>query len=435
MNYQECLAYLADLGHELRGVKFDLEAIRRVMTALGEPQQSYPTAIVAGTNGKGSTSAMLASILDQAGFRTGLYTSPHLVRVNERIRVSGREISDPEFALVCSEVREAVDRLVRDGTLPHHPSFFEFLTAVGFLHFARVGVDFVVLEVGMGGRLDATNITRPRVAIVTNVELDHMEFLGHTHAAIAGEKAGVIVSSAPVVSGCEHPEAVQVVRRRASELGAVLFETSALAAVSRVRDDRGRYIFDAALDGYRFSNLDLPLAGQFQVKNALAALTAAWRLAEDGFTIPPAAMTEGVRRARWAGRLEEIGERPLVLLDGAHNPAAAREITTFVRQEFAGRRLRLVYASMRDKEIGEISELLFPLATDVYLTQTAQARSATPEQILNLARSRPERVVLEPDPVRALELARRASAPEDVVLVAGSLFLVGAIKGVEGPGH
>src|SRR2546426_1693640 len=215
MNYAECLAYLAELGNEIRGVKFGLEAIETILASLGHPEREYPTAIVAGTNGKGSTSAILASILGQAGYRTGLYTSPHLIRVNERIRVNGREIPDEDFARCFTEVRQAVDRLLAQKSLAQRPSFFEYLTAAAFLHFARAGVDFVVLEVGMGGRLDATNITDPRVAVITNVDLEHMEVLGSAHAAIAYEKAGGIKPPRTVVSSCVHVAAGEGGRPRA----------------------------------------------------------------------------------------------------------------------------------------------------------------------------------------------------------------------------
>jgi dihydrofolate synthase/folylpolyglutamate synthase len=428
MNYADCLNYLADLGAELRGLRFDLQAIERVTAALRHPERQYPCAIVAGTNGKGSTSAMLASIMERAGYRTGLYTSPHLVRVNERIRVDGREIGDEEFAASFGEVRRVVDALVEEQSLPRRPSFFEFLTATAFLHFARIGVDVAVLEVGMGGRLDATNIVEPRVAVITNVDLDHMEFLGHTRAAIAQEKAGVIKAGRPVVSGCEHFEAAEVIRRRCSEVGAELLETAHFAKLSNLRNESGRRFFDLALNGDRLTDLTSPLPGKFQVKNAAQAAAAAWLLAREGLSVSREAIVEGLGAARWPGRLEVIHTRPLVLLDGAHNPAAARELADFVREELAGRRLRLVYASMRDKAISEISAILFPLAEEVYLTRPELARAASPEEILAAARIEPEKAVVESVPARAVERACRAAAADDVVLVAGSLFLVGAIK-------
>lgn len=428
MTYTECLSYLADLGHELRRVKFGLEPVSAVLASLGHPEQKYPTAIVAGTNGKGSTSAILASILGAAGYRTGLYTSPHLVRVNERIRVNGCEITDNDLAQSFTEVRDTVDRLIAAGTLALRPSFFEFLTATAFLHFATARVGFAVLEVGMGGRLDATNVTEPRVALITNIDLDHQEFLGSTHAAIAREKAGVVKPSRPVISACEHPEAAEVIRDRCAELGANLLETPTFARVSGLRNRDGRYLFDLTLNGDCFSQLRPPLLGRFQVKNSVAAVAAAWRLSREGFNVPRGAIVEGLRRAHWPGRLEVAAERPLVLLDGAHNPAAAREVAAFIREELAGKRLRLVYASMRDKAIGEISEILFPLAVEVYLTRPGVERAAAPDEILAAARLRPERVVVEPEPAHALERACRASGDGDVVLAVGSLFLVGDIK-------
>jgi dihydrofolate synthase/folylpolyglutamate synthase len=428
MNYHQCLSYLADLGHELRGQKFGLEAITAILESLGHPHLRYPTAIVAGTNGKGSTSTILASILTQAGYRTGLYTSPHLIRVNERIQVQGEEISDEDFARSFSEVCEAVDRLLEQQALGFRPSFFEFLTATAFLHFARAGAEFVVLEVGMGGRLDATNITEPRVAIITNIELDHEEFLGSTHAAIAAEKCGVIKPGRPVVSACAHPEAVEVIRRRCAERGAPLVETQGFSRLANLSHQGGRYAFDLSLNGDRFSNLASPLPGRFQVENAVAAVTAAWQLRQEGFQISHAAVVEGLRRASWPGRLEIIHNHPLVLLDGAHNPAGAREVAAYAREHLASRRLRLVYASMRDKAIGEISQILFPLAEEVYLTRPEQPRAASPEEILAAARYQPPRLLIEPDPARALERAWHASLPDDAVLAAGSLFLVGAIK-------
>jgi len=427
MDYSECLNYLAALGHELRGVRFGLEAITTILSSLGHPHRQYPTAIVAGTNGKGSTSAILASILEHAGYRAGLYTSPHLVRVNERIQINGREILDKDFAQSFSEIQQTVDRLLEQKALEFRPSFFEFLTATAFLHFARAPVDFAVLEVGMGGRLDATNITEPRVAVITNIDLDHQEFLGTTHAAIAWEKAGVIKPGRPVVSACAHPEAAEVIRRRCAELEAPLVETATLSRLANLRHREGRYEFDFALDGDYFSNLILPLLGRFQVENAVAAVTAAWQLRQEGMKITHAAILEGLRHASWPGRLELIHDRPLVLLDGAHNPAGAREIAAFVQEHLAGRRLRLVFASMRDKAIGEISEILFPLAEEVYLTRPEQPRAASPEEILAAARCWTPQIVLEAEPARAFARAYQASAPEDVVLAAGSLFLVGAI--------
>jgi len=429
MNYSDSLNYLAGLGHELRGVVFRLETIESILARLDAPHRKYQTAIVAGTNGKGSTAAFLASIVQRAGLRTGLYTSPHLVRVNERIRFQDAEISDADFARAVAEVREAVERLRADGILEKPPSFFEFLTATAFVHFARAGAEFVVLEVGMGGRLDATNVTEPRVAVITPIDLDHMEYLGSTLAEIAGEKAGVIKRGRPVVSSTVHPETVEVIRRRCAELGAPLFEIPRRSELRPLRTDHGRYRFDFAFDGEMFQELSSPLAGRFQMANAATAVAAAWILRRGGLgQITHDVIREGLQRTAWPGRLESICGSPLVILDGAHNPSGAAEVAEFVREHLRGRKVRLVYGSMRDKAVREMTQILWPLAEEVYLTAPEHARTMTPEDVLAVAGSKPKSFVIEPSTARAVARAIAASAPEDVVLVTGSLFLVGEIK-------
>ena len=428
MSYDECLKYLADLGQELLGLKFGLDTITQILEELGRPHERYDTAIVAGTNGKGSTCTILASILQHAGYRTGLFTSPHLVRVNERMRLNGQEISDEEFATAFSEVAAAVDLLVSRKKLEGRPSFFEFLTATAFQHFAHAEAQFVVLEVGMGGRLDATNVTDPRVALITNIDFDHMEFLGTTLAAIAGEKAGIIKPHRAVISGVENAEASAAIRRRAEECGAELLELKKVAQINNLHSKQGRYSFDLDLGQEHFARLVCPLLGKFQVNNTVAAVAGALRLRDEGFHISRRSILQGLGTAQWPGRLEPLFFHPLVLLDGGHNPGAARELATFIRLELPGRVVRLVYASMRDKAIKEISGSLFPLAEEIYLTHPEHPRAATPDEILAAIESRPSGLHIELDPVQALEKACAASSPDDVVLVVGSLFLVGAIK-------
>jgi len=428
MIYPECLKYLADLGQELHGLKFGLQAISEILEELGRPHTRYDTAIVAGTNGKGSTCAMLSSILEHAGYSTGLFTSPHLVRVNERMRVNGREISDADFAAAFTDVVAAVGHLISLRKLEKPPSFFEFLTATAFQCFAHARVQFVVLEVGMGGRLDATNVTDPRVALITNIDFDHMEFLGSTLGAIAAEKAGIIKPHRPVISAVENAEAAAAIRSRARECEAELLELKDLAQISNLHAEQGRYSFELKLGQHSYGELACPLLGKFQVKNTVTAVAGAWRLEAGGFKIPRSSIVQGLRAATWAGRLEPVHAKPLVLLDGGHNPGAACELAAFIREELPGRRVRMVYASMRDKAIREICAMLFPLAEEVYLTHPEHARAATPEEILLALDSPPAKLYVDLDPVRALEAACRASSPDDVVLVVGSLFLVGAIK-------
>lgn len=279
----------------------------------------------------------------------------------------------------------------------------------------------------MGGRLDATNVVHPLVSVITNVSLDHEQYLGSTVAAIAVEKAGVIKSGCPAISGCEDEAAAQVIQRRCRETGSDLLDLRQVAHISNVRSHGGRYSFDMELGGIYYRGLTPPLAGRFQIKNAVAAVAAAQILQQRGMSVSSEAIEEGLIGAQWPGRLEAIHSRPLVLLDGAHNPAAAAELAGFIREQLTGRRIRLVYASMRDKAIGEITSTLFPLVHSVYLTQPGVERAATPEEILSRVRTQPERLAIEPAPATALENAVEASAEEDVVIVAGSLFLVGAI--------
>lgn len=428
MTYAECIAALSASGSELRGMKFDLDGIRQTLKGLGNPERAYPAAIVAGTNGKGSTCAMLASIFECAGYRTGLYTSPHLVRVNERIKVSRRDVSDEEFATAFTQVWDAVEAQIRRGSLGRRLSFFELLTAAAFQHFAKARIDFAVLEVGMGGRLDATNVTEPRVAVVTNIELDHEEILGNTRALIAREKAGVIKPGTRVISGCEDTEAREVIRERCKERRAKLLELDEVPLAVRGPNPDGRFIFDLELEGDRFQNLAPALAGRFQVRNAAAAVAAAWTLRQQGFDLSNEAISAGLRAVEWPGRLDAVQHRPLILVDGAHNPAAARELAGFVREQLSGKQVRLVYASMRDKAIEEISAALFPLATELYLTATSVSRSASPQEILERSRFHPRIITVEQDPVKAVERACEASSDDDVVLVSGSLYLVGAVQ-------
>jgi dihydrofolate synthase/folylpolyglutamate synthase len=266
------------------------------------------------------------------------------------------------------------------------------------------------------------------VVIITNVELDHVEYLGNTLAAIASEKAGVFKPRRPVISGVVDPSARAIIRARAQECQAELLEIGTIGEFTNVRASEGRYTFDLTVGREHFARLRAPLTGKFQIMNTAAAVLAASRLVEEGFEIPRRCIAQGLRDTVWRGRLEQLLPQPLVLLDGAHNPAAAQALAAFVRDELAGRRLRLVYASMRDKAIREIGAILFPLAAEVYLTAPDHPRAAKPEEILATVAPRPSPVLLEPVPARALERACAASEGTDVVLVAGSLYLVGAIK-------
>jgi dihydrofolate synthase/folylpolyglutamate synthase len=436
MNYAEATRYLISLGNEIRASSLDsaqaaklgLENITELLEDLGRPQDAVPSVLVGGTNGKGSVAAMLEAVLRSAGLRTGLYTSPHLVEINERIQICGRAIPPAEFGALFTSLRERIERLLAGGTLRFHPTYFECLTAMGFEYFRRQACEIAVLEVGMGGRLDATNTANPRVAVITQIDLDHERFLGTTVRTIAAEKAGIIKRAGVVVSTARHPEAAAVIRAKADEQGARLVETWREYSAESVSNTDGRYSFEAVhADGLRLP-VELGLRGKHQVENALGAVAAARELAAFGFPIRDEHIREGLATARWPGRLEAIREEPLVLLDGAHNPAGARALAQFQEECLAGRRVILVYGAMRDKAVPEIAEILFPRADLVVLTRPEQFRTAAPETVRELAAHLNANIVIEPEPVAALARALAAAAPNDVILVTGSLFLVGDIK-------
>ena len=435
MIYEESVQYLLSLGRELASpqqasvAKFDLQNITVLCEHLGQPQRQFQSVHVAGTNGKGSTSAMLDSILRAAGVRTGLYTSPHLERINERIRLDGQEISDADFAAAFTRVRKAIEELLANGKLAAHPTFFECVTAIAFVHFAAAGAEFAVCETGMGGRLDATNILLPEVAVITQIDFDHENYLGHSIEEIAGEKAGIIKPGGRVVSAAEHLIARVVIRRRCSEQSAFLVEIENAFYLEDVAARGGCFSFTAiAYDTGVRVPISLQLPGRFQVRNALTALAAARMLAERGAPIDDAAISRGLAATVWPGRLEKISERPEIYVDGTHNPAGAREIVVFWEQFLPGKKIFLIYGAMRDKAVDEIAGLLFPKAAAVILTAPKQSRAISAPLLAEMTAHHAVHAEAIPDPSRALERALALASPEDVIFITGSLYLVGELR-------
>jgi len=455
MTYQESVACLLTLGRELAapqqaGVqKFSLENITVLARLLGNPHLAKPCVHIAGTNGKGSTAAMLDSILRAAGQRTGLYTSPHLMRINERIRLRGEEISDEAFADSCTRVIAAAERGMATGELAAHPTYFECMTGMAFDCFARAPLDFAIYEVGLGGRLDATNIVMPEVAVITQIDFDHEDYLGHTIEDIAAEKAGIIKAGTQVVSSAENPAARAVIARTCEERGARLVEVDSaystlparesqdsperfpqpeLGNVSaRENDGHVRATVTSAITGATLT-IAPALRGQFQLRNALAAAAAAELLAQHGLAIPASAIEQGIATTQWPGRLERLMRRPDVYLDGAHNSAGARELLRFWQREFADRRIFLVYGAMRDKAVDEIAGLLFPHADRVWLTAPRQPRAISAPLLAEIAGHHARDYRVAPDPAVALEEAIREAAPGDAVFATGSLYLVADLR-------
>src|SRR5271166_4062515 len=376
MDYEGAVRYLLSLGRELAAptqaaaAKFNLENITILLERLGRPDRVYPVVHIAGTNGKGSTAAFLEKILRDAGFRTGLNTSPHLERINERIRVAGEEVSDEMFAETFTRLQAVVEELLAEGKLRAHPTYFESVTALAFEIFARERVDFGVIEVGLGGRLDATNIVTPVISIITRIDFDHENFLGHSLREIAAEKAGILKPQSPAVIGAQHPEVREVLLTRARELRCVVLETSEVFRVKeeRVVDGCVRAAAEEIATGQTYE-LAPRLPGRFQVQNALNAVGAARLLQERGYRISDENIVRGIAATEWPGRIERFGTRPDVYFDGAHNPGAAKELAAFLEENFRGRKVYIVFGAMRDKAVDEVTGALFPHAYEVLFTE------------------------------------------------------------------
>jgi dihydrofolate synthase/folylpolyglutamate synthase len=435
MTYEESVRYLLTLGRELASprqpsaTKFDLDNITVLCERLGHPERAFESVHIAGTNGKGSTAAMIESILRAAGLRTGLYTSPHLERINERIRLHGKEISDADFAATFTRLREVIEELLAAGRLAAHPTFFECVTAVAFDYFASSGVQFAVVEVGMGGRLDATNILLPEVAVITQIDFDHENYLGHSIEEIAAEKAGIIKPGARVVSAAEHLIARVVIRQRVAHQSAFLAEIENAFTIEDVVARNGCFTFTAvSTDSGARIPVALQLPGRFQVRNALTAIAAAHLLAERGAPIVDGAISRGLAATNWPGRLERIAERPEIYVDGAHNPAGARELAVFWEAFLPGRNIILIYGAMRDKAVDEVSGVLFPRASTVILTSPAQSRAISAPVLAEMTGHHAGRVEIIADPEKAFERALELASPEDVIFVTGSLYLVGDLR-------
>jgi len=435
MRYEAAVRYLLSLGRELAAptqaaaAKFDLENILVLAERLGHPERAYPSTHIAGTNGKGSAAAFLESILRHAGLRTGLNTSPHLEKINERIRINGQEISDEPFGETLTHIHALIEELLAAGKLRAHPTYFECVTAMAFAHFARERVNFGVFEVGLGGRLDATNILSPLVTIITRIDFDHESFLGHSLREIAAEKAGILKPGVPVVLAEQRQEAREVIVARATELGCPVVEPSEVFQVTQESMEdgcvRARVI---EVDSGAAFEIAPNLPGRFQLQNALNAVATARLLRNRGFQIIDDAVMRGIAETVWPGRLEKLQSDPAVYLDGAHNPGAARELAHFLEQNFAGRKVWLVYAALRDKAVDEVAGLLFPHAAEVIFTTARISRAVSAPQLAEIAGHHAARFSVIPDAERAFERALAQAAPEDAIFITGSLYLVGQLR-------
>ncbi len=455
MSYDTAVTSMYALGHELAHMpsnKFDLAHMRVLLAAMHHPEQTFPNVLIAGTNGKGSTAATLASILRASGLKTGLYTSPHLVRINERIRVNGEEISDDKFAELHGEVDRVAEQLVERKELPWHPSFFEMMTAIAFAHFAREKVDIAVLEVGMGGRLDATNVVEPLISVITDISLDHQKFLGDTVSEIAREKVGIIRRGGVVVTLPQQPEANDVIGNTileldASGVSAVQYvppvspgstdylmastESKPFAAESTAnagKPEVQRYRYPLQVMGKQIL-VESPLIGRHQLRNVALAIASAEELSRKGLDgITARSIEGGIRETHWPGRFQVVpatADRPEMVLDVAHNPAGAWALRSALSERCGDRPLIFVFGAMRDKAISEMTEILFPLALRVIATRPDNPRSASPEEIVLAASRTGTEIESVAEVGTALDRACDLAGKESIVVVTGSIYLVG----------
>jgi dihydrofolate synthase/folylpolyglutamate synthase len=417
VNYPDSVQFLYTLGNEIKTAKFGLERITTVLNALGNPHERCKFVHVAGTNGKGSTCAMMESALRRAGHRTGLFISPHLVEPTERISLDGSPVSVPVFTHAFNRVHAVVEELIERGAIDLHTTYFETVTAMAFIIFAEAQTDMVVLEVGLGGRLDATNVVQPELCVITPIDFDHEAWLGRSLEAIAGEKAGILKPAVPAVFASQRPEVEPVLEHRAQEVSAPFVSTTNWP-VSELELDAHGSLF--TLSGEKTLRIRCPLAGEHQVENAKTAAVALARLG-----VPNQAIENGIGCVRWPGRLELISQTPEIVIDGAHNPAGARALAAYIDRFYRGRRVILIYGAMRDKAVEEVCGILFPRAQQVIATAPDQPRALHPDAIRQIA-DHPN-LSIAPSLKEALVLVQN-SRPEDAIFVTGSLYLVGEAR-------
>lgn len=439
MNFTESVNYIYSLGNEVLAMKLGLETVTALAAVFDNPQQKFPAIHVAGTNGKGSTAAMTEAVLRSAGYRVGLYTSPNLISITERYRVDGREISEDDFARLATIVRRTGELLVAEGRLAAVPTFFEQVTMIAYLHFAESKVDLAVLEVGMGGRLDATNICQPLVTAITPIGFDHQQYLGNTLAEIAGEKAGIIKSNVPIVVALQPDEAMQAISARAEELNSPLVSVADESfTVEPSGSGRCRLLYDDY-------DVQLNLRGRHQAENALTALLIVEQLRQLGWKIEKRAIAAGLNSANWLGRLQLIESANLpapILVDGAHNPAGAETLRNFLAENYAGVPVTLIFGALGDKAVLEMAELLFPIARHLILTKADNSRAVLPESMaeqtkeLRQKKNRQDVVCTESlaDSLpKALDAAARVTSTDGLIVVCGSLYLAGELLKHIGP--
>jgi dihydrofolate synthase / folylpolyglutamate synthase len=451
MSFEEAQKYLLSLGHETITIKLGLENTETLLKALGDPHRAFPSVQIAGTNGKGSTAVMLESICRAAKIRAGLFTSPHLISITERIRIDGEQILETEFARLTDRVKETAQMLVRQGELETLPTFFEHVTAIALLAFQEAHVELAILETGLGGRLDSTTAAGAKVVAITPVSMDHQEYLGQTLAEIAAEKAAIIRRGVTPVIAPQAQQAMEVIMRQCAEVvtkprlvGEVELRDSTLrAGLAQYRSRFCRSLGDGHMcvtfqtPSTRYDNVCLGLRGRHQITNAATAIALVDALRERGFAIPDGAVFSGFENAQHAGRLELWDEVvPPILFDGAHNPAAARALRDYL-DEFVDQPITMIFGAMRDKALQEMAAILFPAASSTILTPLDNQRAASVEELEAASPSDLEQCILfrATSVADAMRIAREITRSSGLIVVTGSLYLVGAAQQRLQPRH
>ncbi|MGD9228571.1 MAG: folylpolyglutamate synthase/dihydrofolate synthase family protein [Desulfobacterales bacterium] len=413
--YNRCLKTM--YGLRRFGIILGLETIKGILNTLGNPQNNFISIHVAGTNGKGSVASALSSILHESGYKVGLYTSPHLVRFNERICINNRQISDADVVKSYKAIQQV-----------HHgdrsPTFFEFATAMALYEFGRQSVDWAVIETGMGGRFDATNVIQPAISIITNVSMEHRDYLGNTLAQITREKAGIIKRGAPVVTAIKQKQALTVVHRVAGKESAPLYILGKNFKVRRHR--AGEFCYYGIENTWH--NMHTPLLGHYQVENAALAIAACELLNNDKAKISRKNIKNGLTKTRWPGRLEIVSENPFVILDGAHNLIAARNLAKFLSENLVDRRITLVVGILDDKPYGAMLKSLLPVCSRAIITRAKTDRALAPQRLYAVAKKIIPDVTMIPGVAAAVRQAVETASPDEVVCIAGSLYVVGEAK-------
>ena len=417
MNFQESEAYLLSLGNEVAAMKLGLDAVGTLLEALDDPQKNYLKVQVAGTNGKGSVCAFLDSICRTAGLKVGLYTSPHLVSITERIRINGEDIGEAEFARLATRVRETSEHLVGSGELPSVPTFFEQVTAMALVAFADAKIEIAILETGLGGRLDATTAANAEICAITRIDLDHQQYLGETIEEIAGEKAAIMHEGSKAFIGEQPSGATQVILDRCAAVGV----EPVFADFVRVEKSGAGYVLTSEACDYEIAKIGL--AGGHQIQNAKLAVLVGEQLARR-FDIAKAHITLGIERAMHPGRLEYQGQ---YLFDGAHNAGGARALATYL-DEFERRPITLLFGAMEDKPIAEMLGSIVPLATKIVFTQPSNERSMRYDALLAAMPGTLEKTFVTDTVSKAVDIAEAITPEDGVILVTGSLYLIGDVK-------